>query len=108
LIQDGLIILLLKIGCVSGFVSLVGWIGIYTWLAKWWRNPIGRTLVAKSLLLAALLVPTILSLFFHLSAATSERMAWVDVVLIGMIAPVMIWRSVVWIRVSKGKEGRRE
>ncbi len=99
--QDQWIILMGKIACIAGFLSLVGWVAVYTRLAKWWKNPIGRTLVVKTLLIAGLLVPTTLSLFFHFNRHSSLVAAWVDVVLIGAIAPVMIWRTIVWIKVSR-------
>lgn len=99
--QEQAIILLFKIGAIAGFASIITWVAVYTRLAKWWRNPIGRTLVAKSLLLAGLLVPTIMSLFFHFNRLTSYVAGWVDVALICAIAPVMIWRSVVWLRIGR-------
>lgn len=102
--QDQWIILLLKIGCIAGFISLTGWVVIYTRLAKWWKNPIGRTLVSKTLLVAGLLVPTTLSLFFNLNRLTSHIAAWADVILIGAITPVMTWRSIIWLKVGKGRE----
>jgi hypothetical protein len=107
--QQQAIILAFKIAVIAGFLSLVGWVVVYTRLAKWWKNSIGRTLVAKTLLLAALLVPTALSLFFKFNRLTSYVAGWVDVSLIGLISPVMIWRSVVWIKESRkdkpGPEG---
>lgn len=104
--QEQLIVLLLKIALIAGFTSIIGWVAVYTRLAKWWRNPIGRTLVIKSLLLAGLLVPTTLSLFFKLTRTGSLIAAWVDVVLIGGIAPVMCWRTAVWLReYRRGKPG---
>ena len=53
--QDAWILLLLKIGLIAGAVSLVALVVIYTWLTKGgaWRNPIGQTLIAKTLLIAA-------------------------------------------------------
>lgn len=99
--QEQAIILLFKIGAIAGFASIITWVAVYTRLAKWWRNPIGRTLVAKSLLLAGLLVPTIMSLFFHFNRLTSYVAGWVDVALICAIAPVMAWRTVVWLKVGK-------
>ena len=104
--QDQWIVLLLKIGLIAAFVSLVGWVAVYTHLAAWWRNAIGRTLVIKSLLIAGLLVPSMLALFFHLNRFDSRIAAWVDVALIGAIAPVMAWRSAVWVKEArKGKAG---
>lgn len=99
--QDQLIALLLKIALISGFVSLVAWIAVYTRLARWWRNPLGRTLVVKSALIAGLFVPTTLSLFFNLNRLDSRIAAWADVVLIGAVAPVMIWRTVVWVKLAR-------
>lgn len=107
--EDQWIVLLFKIVLISGILSIVTWIAVYTRLAKWWRNAIGRTLVAKSLLLAGLLIPSALSLFFHLNRLTSHLAAWADVTLIGAITPVMIWRTAVWLRESRkglpGPEG---
>lgn len=101
--QDSLIVLLLKIGLVSGFVSLTGWVLVYTRLThrKAWKNPIGLTLMVKTLLIAGLFVPTALSLFFNLNRLDSRIAAWADVVLIGAVTPVMCWRTAVWIRLHR-------
>lgn len=101
--QDQLIILLLKIFLISGFATLVAWVALYTWLTKGgaWRNPIGQTLVIKTLLIAMLFVPQILSLFFQLNRLDSRIAAWTDVTLIGLVTPIMTWRSVVWVRLSR-------
>lgn len=109
--QDDAIILCLKIGLISGFATLVLWVGIYTWLTRGgaWRNPIGQTLIVKTLLIAALFIPQILSLFFHLNRLDSRIAAWTDVALIGLVTPVMCWRSIVWVRLSRrGKAGAAE
>ena len=99
--QTAWIVLLLRIGVISGFLSLVAWIALYTRLAPWWRNPIGRTLVAKTALIALLFIPTALGLFFRLSARDSLTVGWVDVALIGLVTPVMLWRCAVWLRLDK-------
>jgi hypothetical protein len=95
------ITLALKIVLVSGFVSLVTWVAVYTRLAAWWRNPVGRTLVAKTLLIAGMFVPSILSLFFRLNRQDSLIAGWVDVVLIGAVTPVMLWRTAVWLHLNR-------
>lgn len=107
--QDSLIILLLKVGLIAGSVSLFGWVALYTWLTRGaaWRNPIGRTLVIKTLLIAALFIPQILSLFFHLNRLDSHIAAWTDVALIGLVTPIMCWRSAVWVRLSRRGGGAR-
>ena len=96
----------LRVAVISGFCSLAGWVALYSFLAPWWRNPIGRTLVIKSMLIAMLLIPTMISLFFHMTQFESVVVGWADFVLIALITPVMIWRSAVWQRIyRKGKSG---
>jgi hypothetical protein len=94
--QDQWQILAFKIALIAGFCSLVGWIVLYSLLADWLHNPIGRTLVSKTALIAALFIPTSLSLFFNLNRLDSRVTGWIDVALIGLVTPVMLWRSVVW------------
>ena len=104
--QDAVMVLLLKIGLIGGFAALLGWVTVYHVLTGggWRHNPLGRTLVVKSLLIAGLFVPTTLSLFFHLTRNGSRIAGWADVALIGAVAPVMWWRAVVMLRL--GRAGR--
>ena len=94
--QDQWQILAFKVALIAGFCSLAGWIVLYSIWADWWHNPIGRTLVAKTALIAALFIPTSLSLFFHLSRLDSRLTGWIDFGLIALVTPVMLWRSAVW------------
>jgi hypothetical protein len=97
--------LMLKIVLSLGFVSLIQWIVVYTRLEKWWKHQLGWTLVAKTGIIAALFVPTTLSLYMHLTRADSYLIAWIDIVLIGSVTPVMIWRTVIWANAAR--DGRR-
>lgn len=106
--QEQWIVLLLRADLVSGFCALTGWIVLYSFLAAWWRYPIGRTLVAKTALVAAMFVPSILAMFFKLSRHDSLIAGWVDVVLIGAVTPVMCWRSLVWWRLHKAGQLPRD
>lgn len=71
-----------------------------------WRNEVGKTIVVKDLLLIAMLLPSILSLFLRFSRFTSHIAAWLDVVLFGLLTPVMLWRIVVWQRIHRDKAAR--
>jgi hypothetical protein len=93
--------LALKVALIAGFASLAGWVILYSLLASWRASPIGRTLVAKTTLIALLFVPTALSLFFRLNRLDSYIAGWVDASLIGLVSPVMWWRSLVWWRLHK-------
>jgi hypothetical protein len=99
--QTDWITLLLRVGCIGGFISLVAWIAQYSRYTSWWKNPIGRTLVTKTGLIAALLVPTTLSLFFHFNRLTSYVAGWIDAGLVCLIAPVMCWRIAVWHKIHR-------
>jgi hypothetical protein len=99
--QASWLVLALKIALIAGFCSLAGWVVLYSFLAAWWRNPIGRTLVAKTTLIAGLFVPSILSLFFRLNRLDSYVAGWVDVALIGLVTPVMGWRCYVWVKLHR-------
>jgi hypothetical protein len=99
--QAAWLILAFRVALISGFCSLAAWVVLYTVLAPWYRDPIGRTLVAKTALIALLFIPSILSLFFHISGRNSYLAGWVDAGLIGLVTPVMCWRSLVWWRLHK-------
>jgi len=101
--EEHVIDLLLRVFLISGFASIIVWVVLYTRWARWWENTVGRTIVIKDVLIAAVLVPTALALFLHLSRRDSLNVAWADVALIGLITPVMCWRIVVWARISRGK-----
>lgn len=99
--QDSLILLLFKIVLIADLIALAAFTADYTRLAKWWRNPIGRTIVIKDLILGAALTPTALSLFWKFNRLTSRIAAWVDVALFALIAVVVAWRIVVFERIHR-------
>jgi hypothetical protein len=105
--QEQVIILCLKIGLLAGFASIAVWVAVYSRLAKWWKSPIGRTLVIEAVLIAGLFVPQILSLFYNLNRLDSRIAAWADVALIGLVTPVMLWRTVVFARMGPSPGGKR-
>lgn len=76
---------------------------VYTWLTKGgaWRNPVGLTLIIKSLIIAGMFILAASSLFFRLSRLGILIATWADVALIGAVGPVMLWRTLVWLRMAK-------
>jgi hypothetical protein len=65
-----------------------------------WRNTLGLSLIIEALLIAGLFVPQILSLFFNLNRLDSRIAAWADVTLIGLVSPVMAWRTIAFLRIG--------
>ena len=101
--QEALLVLLLKVFLISGFVALAGWVGLYTWLTGGaaWRNPVGQTLVIKSLLVACTFLVIALGAFFPWFGEHPLVTGWIDFALIGGVTPVMWWRSAVWVRLHR-------
>lgn len=102
--QEQMLLQLFRVVLVADLVALASFIVLYTMLAAWWRNTIGRTIVIKDLLLGAALTPSVLSLFFHFSRLTSRVAGWVDVGLFAGIAVTMVWRDIVWWHVHHDKK----
>ena len=103
--QDALIILLFKVVLVADLLSVFAFLVTYTALAKWWTHVIGRTIVIKDILLGAALTPSVLSLFFHFNRTTSLVAAWADIALFALIAVVMTWRCIIWVKIHRKGEG---
>jgi hypothetical protein len=99
--QDQWITLCYKIAVVGALLTIPAFVLCYSRWASWWRDPVGRTIVAKDLLLAFALIPVALSLFLQFSRLTSRVAAWTDIALIGLISPVMIWRIAVFWKLHR-------
>jgi hypothetical protein len=104
--QDQAIVLCLKIVEVSGLVTITAFITCYSRWASWIHNAIGRTIVIKDLLLVVAFIPSLLSLFLNFNRLTSHIAAWIDISMLGLISPVMIWRIFVFRSIHRS--GQRE
>ncbi len=99
--QDQAIILGFKVTEVASLVTIAAFAAYYTKLVPWWKNPIGRTIVAKDLALILVLMPSVLSIFFHFNRLTSYVAAWFDVAAFTAVPVIMIWRIVAWRRLDR-------
>lgn len=90
-----------KIIDVAAVVAIAAFVGYYTKIANWWANPVGRTIVLKDLALILVLIPSILSLFFHFSRLTSYIAAWFDMGAFALVPVIMVWRIIVWRKIHK-------
>jgi hypothetical protein len=90
-----------KVVILAALVSTLAFIAVYSGQARWWRNPIGRTIVLIDVEVFVALVPIALSLFFSLSRVTSEIAAGLDLAAIGSIPVTMCWRTWVWIQLRR-------
>ena len=104
--QDQAIILAFKVVEVASVVTIAAFIGCYSRWAKWWTNPIGRTIVYKDIALVLVLIPSILSIFMDFNRLTSHIAAWFDVAAFALVPAIMIWRVIVFRKIHLvGKSG---
>jgi glucan phosphoethanolaminetransferase (alkaline phosphatase superfamily) len=102
--QDEAIILAFKVVEVASVVTITAFIACYSRWAKWWANPIGRTIVYKDISLILVLLPSILSIFFSFNRLTSHIAAWFDVGAFALVPVIMCWRIVVFRKIHKAGE----
>jgi hypothetical protein len=99
--QNAWLALAFKVIDVATLVTIAAFVGYYTKIAAWYRNPVGRTIVLKDLALILVLIPSILGIFFHFSRLTSYIAAWVSVVSFALVPVIMVWRIAVWRKIHK-------
>lgn len=99
--QDQLISLLYRIVLIAGELSVVGFVVVYTVLAPWWRNPLGRTIVQLDLLIGSAMLISILSLFFNFNRLTSRVAGWLDLAVFTMITLTLSARIPLFIRTHR-------
>lgn len=99
--QDEIIVLLFKIVLLSNLAAIFAFVMIYTALAPWWRNVIGRSIVTLDILLGMAFLPSTISLFWQFNRLTSYIAAWMDIGIFTLIAAGMTWRCVMWVRIHR-------
>lgn len=99
--QDQAIILGFKITEVASLTAIIAFIAYYTAVARWWRHPVGRTIVAKDVALILVLLPSVLSIFFRFNRLTSYVAAWFDIGSFALVPVIMGWRIWVWRRLDR-------
>src|SRR5580704_16246557 len=92
LTSPALLILLTKAVLIADMVAIVAFVLDYSRLARWWRNPVGRTIVIKDLFLLGVISLIVASVFFQFSRFTSEVASWIQIALLGGMAVAMLWR----------------
>jgi hypothetical protein len=92
---------LLKIVLILDIVTILAFVGEYSYRADWWRDEIGRTIVVKDILLLAVIALVAASVFFQFSRLTSEVAAWTEIGMLGGVSLAMAWRTWVFEKVHK-------
>jgi len=87
---------------VITFFASIGFIVLYTVLAKWWLSPLGRNLVAFDSALSLTLLPSVVHHTFGVSSALSPAFAWFNVGAFAAVPLVIVWRAWILLRVQVG------
>ena len=105
--QDQAILLAFKVAEIAAVVTIIAFTACYSFWAKWWSNPIGRTVVYEGMAIVLVLVPSILSIFLQFNRLTSHIAAWFDVGSFSLVPAIMIWRIFVFGKIHRdGKLGQ--
>lgn len=83
----------------AAMVSVLVYVVQYTLSSPWWRDPVGRTVVAKDLVILMLLLLTCIGLIWPTWLTPGEATVLTAVILVG-VSVTMVWRSVVWYRIK--------
>lgn len=76
-----------------GFILMILFVIQYTFLGKWWRNSIGRTIVFETLAILAVLIPSMLHYYFNLDSDNTV-FVWYTLVSFSMIPVVFLTRII--------------
>lgn len=104
--MPGILVVLDKIFVLTSLAGCVAWILEYT-VNRGWRNSMGRTLLAKTSLLAGLLALSAVTFFVRPDRFWLLIIDWAGVGMLGLIGPVMAWRMLVFRRVRKAARWRQ-
>lgn len=99
--SPSLMILLTKIALIADMAAITAFVLDYSRLARWWANPVGRTIVIKDLFLLGVISLIVASVFFQFSRFTSEVASWIQLALLWGMAVAMLWRIVVFERIHR-------
>lgn len=94
-------VLVYRVVVLAALASTVLFVAVYSKLAAWWRNPIGRSIVAVDAAVFLALLPIALSLFFTFSRLTSEIASGLDLAAVTAIPVTMCWRIYAWLRLPR-------
>jgi hypothetical protein len=94
-------LVLYRVVVLAAELVTVAFIVVYTRLARWWRNPVGRRIVFADIAVGVALLPISLSLFFSFSRLTSELAAGLDLGAVSSIPLNTAWGIYTWLRLPR-------
>lgn len=102
---DPVILLAGRIAEMGDLIAILAFVVQYTFLARWWANPIGRTIVWKDVALMGAIGLSLAGSFIRPTPTSAKVMAWVVIATLLAICVIMVWRIVVFWRIHKEGAG---
>lgn len=78
-------------GSVIALAGCLSFITVYSLLARWWRDPIGRLLVTKAVAIAAFMAISIAATAFGADVAVLRTVRGILAALFGMLMLYQAW-----------------
>lgn len=92
---------------IAALVLAVLFVAQYTWYSPWWRDPIGRTVVAEAVAVFLSLAPGLFESYFTLTTTEYVVMLWFNFAFIALIPAIFAWRILVWHKLPHGMNLRQ-
>lgn len=96
------LVLYARIVEISALVTGVLFVLQYTWYSPWWRDVVGRTMVAEAVAVFLSVAPGTIENFLNLTYAERVDLEWVNVSFVALIPVIYVWRMFVWQRLPHG------
>jgi hypothetical protein len=87
---------------VVAFCTTVAFIVLYSIVAKWWENTLGRCIVALDASVALTLLPSVVHHWLGVSSADTPFFAWFSLVSFAAVPLVVAWRGWILLRIQFG------
>jgi hypothetical protein len=87
---------------IVAFCTTVGFIVLYSVVARWWESALGRCIVALDGSVALTLLPSVLHHAFGWSTIGTPFFAWFSLVSFSAVPLVVAWRGWILLRIQFG------
>jgi hypothetical protein len=90
----------------AAFFAGVAFIAAYTLLAKWWKTPVGVSIVLLDLMIALILLPDMLLYLLDINVTGSEFWTFLVLGALAAVPVIIMWRLVILVRLQlRGRDG---
>ena len=95
---------------VTGAAFFAGllFVATYTALARWWKSPLGITIVLLDLMISLALLPGMLALVFGVGVAGSEFWTLLTLAALAGVPVIIMWRLGILVKAQLGHHDSKD